>query len=537
MKQIFFCIWLLLTTVPLFSETEFKFRVWLKDKAGTPYSTDYPADFLSEKAIERRKSQQIRIDETDLPVNPAYVHQIINTGVKEITRSRWMNTVVISSPDSSSASRISALPFVKKIDLVWKTPENEGTSIAYEGKSFRKQKNYSDYGDALYQIAIHNGDKLHTAGFTGEGMTIAVIDAGFMNIDRNPLFDNRKIIGTHNFVSPDIDPYVAGNHGALVLSAMAAEKKGTFIGSAPKARYWLLCSEDEHSEFPIEEDLWTTAAEFADSAGVDIISSSLGYFKFDIPELNYNQLNLDGKTAFISRAATIGSQKGMIIVNSAGNEGNNEWKKILFPADVENILTVGGIDRNMNPSEFSSFGYTSDLRVKPDVVSIGTNTTLVGLDGTILQSDGTSFATPVISGLTACLWQALPHLSAQEIIKLIRKNSSQYNNPDPQKGYGTPDMYAAYRQAVSELKKNNTEPLSVYYDTSNNEGMLILQNIPENGQQYNVSIYTAQGTLKTVLRLQEACQTISTRDFAPGLYIVQVQGYGININSKFIKPW
>lgn len=532
MRQLLFCIWLFLTVVPVSSETEFKFRVWLKDKSGTPYSVDYPADFLSEKAIERRKNQQIEIDDTDLPVNPEYIRQIVNTGVKEITHSRWMNTVVISSPDSSAATRISELPFVKQIDWVWKTPEKESAGIAYEGKSFRKQRNYSDYGDALYQIAIHKGDRLHASGFTGEGMTIAVIDVGFMNVDQNPLFDTNKIIGTRNFISPDTDPYVAGNHGALVLSAMAAEKKGSFIGSAPNARYWLLCSEDEHSEFPVEEDFWTTAAEFADSVGVDIISSSLGYFKFDIPELSYHQSDLDGKTAFISRAATIGAQKGMIIVNSAGNEGNNDWGKIIFPADVENVLTVGGIDRDMNPSEFSSLGYTADSRVKPDVVSIGTNTTLVGLDGTVLQSDGTSFATPVISGLTACLWQALPHLTARDILKLIRESSSQYSTPDIQKGYGVPDMYAAYQQAVSELKKIDAESPSVYYDG----GLLILQNMPENGQQYNVSIYTAQGILKTSLHLQETRQAISTRNLASGLYIVQIQGYGISINSKFVKP-
>lgn len=536
MKHVLFCIWLFLTAVPVSSETEFKFRVWLKDKAGTPYSIDYPADFLSEKAIERRRMQQIEIDETDLPVNPEYIRRILNTGVKEVTRSRWMNTVVISSPDSAVASHISGLPFVKKVDWVWKTPEKESAGIAYEGKSFRKQKNYSDYGDALFQIAIHNGNRLHDSGFTGEGMTIAVIDVGFMNVDQNPLFDTRKIIGTRNFVSPETDPYVAGNHGALVLSAMAAEKKGSFIGSAPDARYWLLCSEDEHSELPVEEDFWTTAAEFADSVGVDIISSSLGYFKYDIPELNYHQSDLDGKTAFISRAATIGSQKGMIIINSAGNEGNGEWKKILFPADAENILTVGGIDRNMNPSNFSSFGYTADSRIKPDVVSIGTNTTLVGLDGTILQSDGTSFATPVISGLTACLWQALPHLTAHEIFRVIRENSSQYNTPDVQKGYGIPDIYAAYQRAVSELKMTGTKTLSVYYDTQNDGGLLILQNMPENGQRYNVSIYSAQGILKSTLRLQGTNQTISTRNLASGLYIIQIQGYGININSKFIKP-
>lgn len=432
-------------------ESRYYFRVWLKDKAGSRYSTERPEEFLSPKSIERRVKQGIKVTETDLPVSELYAAEILKLSGREASRSRWLNTIVVESGDSLLPRRLAELPFVKGVEKVFEdnfSGASEGEIMIPQGTP-AKGYSKSDYGYALKQTRMLGGDKLHREGFRGDGITIAVLDAGFGSTDRMPEYiDTARIYGTRDFVSPGGDVFSENYHGTNTLSLMLACKKGEFIGSAPYAGYYLLRTEDIRREFPIEEDRWVCGAEYADSIGVDIITSSLGYTSFNGKRVQYTNNNLDGRTALSSRAATIAARTGIIVVNSAGNEGGSDWRKLTFPGDADSILTVGGVDAGMKAAPFSSRGYTADGRVKPDVSALAVSVAFINKDGKVAESDGTSFATPIIAGLTACLWQALPDLTAQQIIELVRRSGSRFLSPDADYGYGVPDFHKAYKSAV-----------------------------------------------------------------------------------------
>lgn len=302
------------------------------------------------------------------------------------------------------------------------------------------------YGYAEKQIQMLNGIRLHKAGFRGEGMRVAVIDAGFECVDRISAFDSLKLLGTHNVVFPGASVFEGDDHGTKVLSCVAANAPGIMVGTAPEASYWLIKSEDSRSEFPIEEDYWTAALEFADSVGVDVVTSSLGYFIFDREALSHTPGELDGRTAHISRAARMAASKGLLLFSSAGNEGSGTWEKITFPADVAEIVTVGSVNEEKKKSSFSSTGFTADGRVKPDVVALGTGCCVIDPSGSIRYANGTSFSTPIVAGLGICLWQAFPYLSNQEIIERLRQSGSRRKRPDAELGYGLPDFYKIYKQ-------------------------------------------------------------------------------------------
>ena len=426
------------------------YRVSLTDKADTPYSFDHPTRFLSRRAIERRERQGLAIDSTDLPVSSHYVRLIKKEGVTIVGQSRWQNTVLIRLKDSTLVSGIRQLPCVKACKLVWLSPDSitPDKRIDYQSH-FEPYDSIPNeiYGTAADQIYNLKGDQLHRAGFLGKGMMIAVIDGGFKNADRIPELQKIKILGWHDFVSPN-DPQLFSetDHGTKVLSIMGAYHPHIFIGTAPRAGYWLLRSEDQLTEQEVEEDYWTMAAEFADSVGCDVINSSLGYNEYDHKWMSYKQWQLDGKTAFVSRSAAMLAQKGIVLCNSAGNSGMGPWKKIGVPADAENILTVGAISdiETQRIAAFSSVGPTQDGRVKPDVVALGAPARVISGRGTITSSMGTSFSSPVVCGLVACLWQAMQDKTASEIIDIIRRTGNNYQHPDNIYGYGVPDFWQAF---------------------------------------------------------------------------------------------
>ena len=428
------------------------YRVSLTDKAGTPYSFDNPTRFLSRRAIERRKRQGLAIDSTDLPVSSHYISIIQKKGVNIIGQSRWQNTILVRLKDSTLVNGIRQLPCVKACKLVWLSPDSitPDKRIDYQSH-FEPYDSIPNeiYGTAADQIYNLKGDQLHRAGFLGKGMMIAVIDGGFKNADRIPELQKIKILGWHDFVSPN-DPQLFSetDHGTKVLSIMGAYHPYIFIGTAPKAGYWLLRSEDQLTEQEVEEDYWTMAAEFADSVGCDVINSSLGYNEYDHKWMSYKQWQLDGKTAFVSRSAALLAQKGIILCNSAGNSGMGPWKKIGVPADADHILTVGAISDidTQRIAAFSSVGPTQDGRVKPDVVALGAPARVISGRGTITSSMGTSFSSPVVCGLVACLWQAMPDKTASEIIEIIRRTGNNYLHPDNIYGYGVPDFWQAFME-------------------------------------------------------------------------------------------
>lgn len=439
----------------------FIYRYTLKNKDGSSYSIEHPGRWLSHKSVERRKRQGLAVDSTDLPVSSKYLRQIEKTSSETAKRSqkrsaewliigtsRWNNTVLVRSNDTAIFSSIAILPFVVRAERVWESPDSIPKMV---------KQNYHDtfnawdsikgvaYGNGKEQIEIVSGHRLHNIGMKGKGMTIAVLDGGFQNADAIPAMQHANIIGAKDFVYPN-SPYFyqETDHGTKVLSAMAANEPEVLIGTAPEARYWLLRCEDQQTEQPVEEDYWAMAAEFADSIGADIISSSLGYNDYDGDSAYYHQRDLDGQTALISRTASMLAKKGIVLVNSAGNSGMGPWKKIAFPADANDILTVGALNQEKKNAPFSGVGPTQDGRVKPDVMALGSPASLISGRGTIIRDMGTSFSTPIVTGLVACLWQALPDKTALEIIDLVRQTSSSYKKPDNIYGYGIPNFWKAY---------------------------------------------------------------------------------------------
>ena len=436
------------------AEKVYKYRVSLKDKVGTTYSIDKPEEFLSKKAIERRNRQQLPVDETDLPVSQVYVDELKATGAKLVTSSKWNNTVVLEVSDTLLMDEVAKKSFVKGVKKVWTQPDSIPPRNKKRGKEVTNDVKESGhyYGKAFRQINIHGGDSLHAAGFTGKGMHVAVIDAGFYNADEIKFFRKMDLLGTRDFVNPNSDIYAENAHGLMVLSCMAANSPKVFVGTAPKASYWLLRSEDNDSEQPIEEDYWAAAIEFADSVGVDVVNTSLGYYEFDKGFPAYRYRDLDGHYSLMSHSASLAADKGIVVVCSAGNSGDDPWKKVTPPGDSENVLTVGAVNKNLVNARFSSIGNSADGRIKPDVMAVGVSSVVTGTDGSVSKGNGTSFASPIMCGVVTCFWQACPWLTAKEVIEAVRQVGDRVDYPDNIYGYGVPNLWKAYQKELEKRK-------------------------------------------------------------------------------------
>lgn len=424
-----------------------KYRISLTDKNATTYSLSRPEEFLSKKSLVRRQKQNLPIDSTDLPVCHAYINAICRPGVTVVARGKWENFVTVSCNEPTLIDNIARLPFVRSTEKVWTLPPKLEAAPKRDSLINKPLKTDSLYGPAIRQIQLSNGDKLHEAGFKGGGMTVAVIDAGFHNMDHIKAMKRIRVLGTKDFVNskPDADIYTESSHGMCVLSCMAMNKPNVMIGTDPEASYWLLRSEDEASEHLVEQDYWAAAIEFADSVGVDVVNTSLGYYAFDDSSKNYKYSDLDGHTSLMSRQASQVADKGLVLVCSAGNSGAGSWKKMTPPGDAQNVLTVGAIDKNAVLAPFSSIGNTADNRVKPDVMAVGLGADVMGTDGVLRTANGTSFSSPILCGMVTCLWQACPQLTAKEVIELVRQSGDRVDFPDNIYGYGVPDLWKAYQ--------------------------------------------------------------------------------------------
>ena len=442
--------------------------IQLTDKNNSPYSVSNPAAYLSPKAIARRAAHGIGIDQLDIPVNPAYVSGIANTGATVLSTSKWLNTVTIFTMNPSVLAAVQALPYVSSTAVVGR-PSLPGTRDGKFGKliPYKKQNQTVasraagfDYGLAANQIQMIGGDHLHDSGFRGENMTIAVLDAGFLNVDTLVCFDSlrsdNRLISTYDFVNFDVDVYQDDAHGAEVLSLMAGLLPGQIIGTAPKASYMLLRSEDASSEYLIEEYNWAAAAEYADSAGADLINTSLGYTEFWDSTQNHTYADMDGNTTPVSRAADIAASRGILVESSAGNEGSSNWNYISAPADADSVLATGAVDDLGNYASFSSNGPSFDGRVKPNVACQGQGAYVyLPWGGGVAAGSGTSFSGPIMTGMAACLWQAFPNMNNMQILHAIERSASQYANPDTLLGYGIPDfVYAKTLLTIEEMGGN-----------------------------------------------------------------------------------
>ena len=427
---------------------DFKFRLILKDKGTTGFSVNKPEEFLSSKSIERRKKQNLSVNETDLPISAEYIKEIEKTGAIVVAKSKWLKTVTIKCSDYFLMDKLKQLSFVEDAVLVWQT-NRPVVMNAKNRNSISSVLNVSladsIYGLAFDNINLNKGQVLHNLGYKGAGIDIAVIDVAFVGITSNPALSNIHIKGAKSFIYEDQDPYGTNDHGVWTTSCMATNKPGFYVGTAPEANYWLLRSEDMSSEYPVEQDYWVAAIEYADSVGVDIVNTSLAYIYSDLPPYHYKFEDLDGKTEIATRGANMAADKGILIVCSAGNEQSF----VGTPADSPNVLAVGSVNKNgIIDNNFSSFGLTVDGRIKPDVVALGLGAMVINQSGTSIDyKTGTSYSSPILCGLVACLWQANPQLTNKQLIDIIKKSADRYNNPQLPYGYGIPDMQKALELA------------------------------------------------------------------------------------------
>lgn len=529
-------------------------KYWIKftDKNNSLYQISSPEQFLSQRAIDRRTRQNIPIVENDLPVNQNYIDSLKSLGLMVLNTSRWFNSVTVYTTDSVLISSVSNLSFVDQTNkvMIYKnsTPSHSEFYDQFSGVPKSKDdetKSLLDYGLATAQIAMLRGHILHNNGYMGEGMLIAVTDAGFFNVDIYPAFDslwtNNQIIGFKDFVHDGLEFSSQHSHGMNVLSVMGGNIPGEIIGTAPKANYWLLRSEDASSEYVIEEDNWISAAEFADSAGADIINISLGYETFDYPAQDHNYSMMDGNTTRIARGADIASSKGMIVVTSAGNSGNKPWHYIGTPADADSVLAVGSVDGFKNYSDFSSTGPSSDGQVKPDVAALGTSAVFQTSAGTVGTGNGTSFSAPVITGLVACLWQANPSLNNMEIIDYIRRSSDRYDHPDSLYGYGIPDFALANLmiQGIGYNDLDNENYIHTYPNPFKDDLYIELYSV--DSQDVKIEIFDLLGKIvygydyKLSMTSYNKIKIPGMNNLSTGSYVVRIKTNSNTYQEQIIK--
>ncbi|MDR0941483.1 MAG: S8 family serine peptidase, partial [Bacteroidales bacterium] len=427
-----------------------RYRISFNDKENSVYSLERPQEFLSEKALARRTQYNIEITDEDVPVNAHYIDSISNCKAQLCNSSKWFNSAVFLCDSTTDFDQIRSFPFVKSCEFIAAPyiDKEISTTLQQDSTAYAQTidvHNDNSYGNSFRQIEIMNGLAIHRNGFQGQGKTIAIIDAGFLHVDSSWAFrqawEENRILAVRDFSGAHCDVFTIGSHGLMVFSTIAGQVPGKLIGTAPAANYVLLRSEEEMSEFPVEEDNWISAAEFADSMGVDIISTSLGYTTFDNSSMNYNTDQLYTNTIRITRGANIAAQKGMLLVNSAGNSGNDTWHYISAPADAELGLTVGAVYPDGTITDFSSRGKTNTPFLKPDVVAMGANVTTVSANGLVKGGvAGTSFSCPITAGIAACLWQEFPSISAQKLKEVLCYSGNRSGELTTDYGYGIPDI-------------------------------------------------------------------------------------------------
>ena len=518
-----------------------RYIIFLKDKANSPFSINNPSEYLSARAIARRTRMNIPIDSLDIPVNPAYVTAIKNTGAIVLNKSKWLNTITIQA-DTAQAIAIGNLSYVKRYKKVFGTNVHKTSINKFPEENIVNPSNRIDsskYGNAWNQTKMLNADFLHQSGLTGSTMQIAIIDAGFRNTNTHTAFDSlrlkNQIIGTWNFTDNTSFVYDYSNHGTSVLSCIGANVPDTMIGMAPDAKFYLLKTEEEATEYIVEEYNWAAAAEYADSAGADIINSSLGYTEYDAASQSYTYADMNGSTAPVTIAADLAVDKGVLVINSAGNSGGGAWFYIGAPADGKNVLSVGAVDPSKIIAGFSSNGPTADGRTKPDVVAQGGPAWIAKANtGGFGFGSGTSFSGPIIAGFSACAFELYkiqyPGANPLQFKAWMKEHADNSLNPNNQYGWGLPNGRKLFDVLGINLSKNK---ISLYPNPVNDYCQFNLVNI----QNAEIAIYSSAGAFiqKEKLASENGCFRFSTANINPGLYVIKIQTEASVYSMTFLK--
>ena len=503
-----------------------RYMVFFKDKQGIPATIEEPIQFLSEKAIQRRIEQGIAITADDLPVSRAYIQGVRDAGAEAFFTTRWMNGVLVQC-EPALLSALEALPYVERVEFVApQAPLQTGGRRSFN----LRRKNMHSGVESESQLRMLGIDRMHAAEMRGEGVVIGVFDSGFPGVNTAPAFAN--ILSelrfqeevSYDFVHNSSDVFQYDDHGTEVLSVIAAEIPDAFTGGAPEATFQLFITEDVPTEYRIEEYNWLFAAEVADSAGVDIIHSSLGYYDFDDPAMNYTKEQMDGETTVVTRAAQWAADRGIVVVTSAGNEGNiTSWRIITAPADARDVLAVGAVTSSGQRTSSSSIGPTADNRIKPDLAALGSGVKVVKSTGQISTASGTSLSAPLVTSLVAGVMQRYPDLGNKEIIALLRATASQAANPDNLLGYGIPNF-----QAVVNYQEHATQdrPFEVYPNPLMDDTLTISPYDPEIIQSCEVEIISSQGQVVASGTVHfdwlDRTYRADLSGMAPGIYFVRI---------------
>jgi len=529
-------ILLMLAGLPVAAQVN-RYIVFFKDKNGSPYSVSNPSAFLSEKALTRRTRQNISVSNDDIPVNENYLQGLRDAGASVFFRTRWMNAALVQC-NASLVNAIAGLSFVKAVELVAPNKKLVGGRSATQNGSSQDSMAGSSTRAQLQMIGV---DEMHREGYAGEGVTIAVLDAGFPGVNTaipfHDLIQDSRIdmAVSHDFIANTNNVFQYDSHGTEVLSTIAAYQDGTFTGGAYKANFQLFVTEDVSTEYRIEEYNWLFAAEKADSAGADIITTSLGYNQFDDPSMDYTLADLDGKTSVITRAAQFAADRGIIVVCSAGNEGANGWGLITVPADAADVLAVANVDANGIRSTTSSIGPSADGRIKPDVAALGMNVSVISPSGNPGSASGTSLSAPLVTGLMAGLHQRFPDISNKTLIDAVRKTASQSDKPDQFLGYGIPNFEAVeHYVGFKPLEKILAVHPNPFIDQ-----VTISPRSPAEFSSCYLEIVTVQG--KTIAQQLVSFDwtntsfTADTSNLSAGLYFFKIEMAGKKYVFKMVK--
>jgi len=520
------------------ASTSYYFYVQFANKNNSPYSLSNPSEYLSPQAIARREHRASVYDSTDLPINPSFLLQVKNLGVNIHSKSKWMNGATVLVPDSTIMNQIRALSCVKFVQYTGKIDV-----AATVSSKKNKMQTAVNYGSATFQIDQLNGKYLHNLGYRGKDIVIGIIDAGFKNVNTNVAFDSLhlkgRLLGVKDIINPTSNIYVEDSHGANVLSTITGNLPNQYLGTAPDASFWLIRTEYAATEYLVETDFWCAGIEFADSVGVDVVNSSLGYTEFDDVKMNFKYADMNGKVSRASRAATLAAQKGIIVVNSAGNEGDKSWHYIGVPADAAGIVTVGAVTTSGTPSTFTSFGPSSDLRVKPEISSLGTAAWVVSTSGNPITGSGTSYASPIMAGMMACFLQAskimYPPCDVPTLLKTVFESGSLFSNPTNQMGYGIPNFQLALAKlpftSLTEITETN-DVIIAYNAIDKAIHVRLLANQIAEGK--TIRLYSITGSLQINLPLQEPETVLHTDKLFPGMYVINISGNGKSTAHKVV---
>ncbi len=513
-----------------------RYAVFFDHKENTPYQITQPDAFFSSRAIDRRVRMNISIDEKDLPVDPGYVEEVVLVGATVLYTSKWFNMVVVAL-DEGLFNDVLSLEFVTKVELAAPGPpvtiDSGGRyEIPDHGARMEVVENINELD--LLGIGYMHGD-----GFRGRGLLVGVFDGGFPGVDALPAFaeiwGGDRISWSWNFVHQTDNVFVSSTHGTRVLSTLAADIPGVFLGALPEASYVLMLTEDIGSEYRIEEYNWVAAAEKADSAGVDIITTSLGYTTFDDPAMSYTPTDMDGSTAAVTIGAEMAFSRGIVVITSAGNTGNSAWEIVTAPADGLNVLAIGSVNEFRSLSTFSAGGPTPDGRIKPDVLAMGGPSHVVNQMGNVTLSSGTSFASPWVAGLAGGLVQAFPDYNAAEIVNLIKSSGDRADRPENFFGYGIPH----YLAAVEEGRVGMENPEIYIYPNPVKDILKVRSQDPRVNEAAILQIFNSKGQPIASYDLNFSWHipeiSLDMTGFSQGIYLIHLVSNNYQVKFRFVK--